>query len=98
MYIAKIDGEQRLDELVKHAENGEEVFLSRADKPVAKIVVLKSGLELKPLPTAAERLAAIRDMQRKVREKDEADKRLGIIRPTYQQVIDDMYDEDGLPR
>jgi antitoxin (DNA-binding transcriptional repressor) of toxin-antitoxin stability system len=98
MYVAKIDDAQQLDDLVKQAESGEEVVLYRADKAVAKIVVLGTKTELQDPRTEHERRLAIQQVRKKAREKSEAEKRSGIAIPTYQQIIDDMYDEDGLPK
>lgn len=83
----------RLAELLELAERGEDVILTRGDKPsVALKVVPASHTEMTAALTPEEKDEIIRDIQRQVKEKP--DLYPGVTAARSQ---DFLYDDAGLP-
>lgn len=86
MNIALTDAQKRFAEIVRRAENGEEVVLTRQGRPVARIAPVE-----KRRPTSEQKRAAIAEIRAAAR-KVPFD---GVSAARSQ---DYLYDEDGLPK
>ena len=86
MEVAVSDAKAQLTELLRRAEEGEEVILTRHGRPAGKIVPIG-----RPRLTQEQRLKIIRDVQRM------AAGRL-TPGPDAAHSQDYLYDEHGLPR
>lgn len=86
MNIAVSDAKAQLTELVRRAENGEEVLLTRHGQPVARITPVQ-----KRKPTAEQKRAAMEQIR-------ESARRNIVPGPTTREIDDEMYDEYGLPK
>ncbi|MBX3530033.1 MAG: type II toxin-antitoxin system prevent-host-death family antitoxin [Rhizobiaceae bacterium] len=84
MEISVSDAKAQLTDLVRRAESGEEVVLTRHGQPAAKIV------SVKPKPTAAEKHALI------TRIMEEGSKK-ALPGPCAARSQDYLYGDDGLP-
>lgn len=84
MKVSVSDAKGLLTDLVKRAEAGEEVVLTRYGQPVARIVRVVSR------PHEAERRAIIRSVQAAARAK-------ATSGPSAARSQDYLYDKDGLP-
>lgn len=78
------DAKAQLTDLVRRAESGEEVVLTRHGQPVARIVAAK------PKPTAAEKRAIIEEIVKASRGQ-------ATPGPDAARSQDYLYDENGLP-
>ena len=85
MQVSVSDAKGQLTELVRRAEAGDEVVLTRHGKAVARLVPIMS------MPTAADRAAILN----KVRTSGP---KSAIPGPDAARSQDFLYDEDGLPR
>jgi prevent-host-death family protein len=85
MRLAISDAKARLTDLVRRAEAGEEVVLTRHGHPVARLVALRAKAGAK---ARAEVIAAIR-----ARAKDRI-----ATGPDAARSQDFLYDDEGLPR
>ncbi len=85
MDIAVSAAKAQLTDLVRRAEAGEEVVLTRHGQPVARLV----GLQARPA-SAEERMAMIIAVQEAARGKL-------LPGPCAARSQDFLYDEDGLP-
>jgi prevent-host-death family protein len=85
MRLAISDAKARLTDLVRRAEAGEEVVLTRHGHPVAQLVALREKVGAK---ARADVIAAIR-----ARAKDKI-----AAGPSAARSQDFLYDDDGLPR
>lgn len=85
MEISIRDAKAKLTNLIKRAESGEEVVVTRHGKPVATINPVKS------VPTANQRRAILRQFLGRA---------VGRVAPgtTSQTAQDDLYDDVGLPK
>jgi len=82
--ISVSDAKGLLTELVRRAESGEEVVLTRHGRPIVRLVPVQER------PSAAERLAAMRAAQAAAQE-------LMTPGPSAARSQDFLYDDDGLP-
>jgi len=82
MQIAVSDAKALLLDLVRRAEAGEEIILTRHGAPVARITTVAS--------TIAERRAAIAEIQAAVAGK-------ALPGPPAERAADFLYDENGMP-
>jgi prevent-host-death family protein len=89
MNIPLSDAKGRLTELVRRAEAGDEIVLTRHGQPVARIVPVAVVLDVEDL--RARRLAAI---DRAIREARERGPDGG---PSAARAADYLYDDKGLP-
>jgi prevent-host-death family protein len=80
------DAKGQLTELLRRAEEGEEVILTRHGRPAGRIVPIA-----RPRLNSAERLRIIRDIQHEAAAKMTT----GPV-PAWNH--DDLYDENGLPK
>lgn len=85
MRVSVSDAKGQLTELVRHAEAGEEVLLTRHGQPVAQIVPVR------PKYDPAKRRAAFEAF------RDSASKKI-TPGPSAARSQDFLYDEHGLPR
>lgn len=85
MRISVTDAKAQLTELVRRAESGEEIILTRHDKPVVEIKAVRRQT------TPQERDRLIRQLQ------EEAAKYI-LPGPDAAHAADFLYDEDGLPK
>ena len=86
MQISLSDAKARLTDLVRQAEAGQEVVLTRHGKPAARIVPVTS-----PIPTGPMRSRLIDSLQRSATRNV----RRG---PEAARSQDFLYDDTGLPR
>lgn len=86
MLISLSDAKARLTDLVRQAEAGQEVVLTRHGKPAARIVPVTS-----PIPTGPMRARLIDSLQRSAARNV----RRG---PEAARSQDFLYDDTGLPR
>jgi prevent-host-death family protein len=84
MRVALSEAEGQLTELVRLAEGGDEVVLTRHGEPVVRLVPVKT------MPTAEER-------RRVLEEVWAAGKAAASPGPSAARSQDFLYDEDGLP-
>lgn len=84
MDISVSDAKAQLTDLVRRAEAGEEVVLTRHGQPTVKLVAVKAK------PTAAEKRAAIDAVMEAARGK-------ALPGPGAARSQDFLYDDDGLP-
>lgn len=87
MRISVTDAKGQLTELVRRAEAGEEVVLTRHDQAAVKLVPLKAK------PTAAEKAAALDRIWKAAAKNKKA--RRG---PSAARSQDFLYDKHGLPK
>lgn len=88
MNISLADAENRLNELVRRAEAGDEVVLTRDGKPAVRLVAVV------PRSLTQEEIAA----RRKLMEEIWADaKGKALPGPSAARSQDHLYDENGLP-
>lgn len=86
MEISVSDAKAQLTNLVRRAEAGEEVVLTRHGRPVARVApAVKAKL------TPEEKLRAIREIQERVKAR-------GLAYPNQTSDHDFLYDEFGLPK
>lgn len=84
MHVSLSDAKARLTDLVRQAEAGEEVVLTRHGKPAARIVPMAS------VPTGTARARLVESLQRSAARNA----RRG---PEAARSQDFLYDDDGLP-
>ena len=84
MRVALSEAEGQLSELVRLAEGGDDVVLTRHGRPVVRLVPVKT------MPTAEER-------RRVLEEVWAAGKAAASPGPSAARSQDFLYDEDGLP-
>ncbi|WP_291840599.1 type II toxin-antitoxin system Phd/YefM family antitoxin [Brevundimonas sp.] len=84
MDISVSDAKGQLTELVRLAEEGEEVILTRHGKPVARVEAISA-------PRAKDRRAVMEAVRRQAPPK-------GLNDVSAARSQDFLYDEDGLPR
>ena len=86
MDISVSDAKALLTDLVRRAEQGEEVVLTRHGQPVARIAPVAT-----PKPTAAQKRAILDEIiaraQRNIRPG-----------PSLKEIEDEMYNEYGMPK
>ena len=85
LHIALSDATARLTDLVRQAEAGEEVVLTRHGRPAARIIAVA------PAPTGEARMRLIE----RLRASAARSLRLG---PGAAESQDELYGDDGLPR
>ncbi len=85
MRISVSDAKGQLTELVRRAEAGDEVVLTRHGRAAARLVAIHRT------PDAAERRALMEELRSAGRKK-------AISGPVAARSQDDFYDEDGMPR
>lgn len=85
MRVSVSEAKGQLTELVRRAEAGEEVVLTRHGQAAARIVPAASK------PTAAEKMAAMEAIQKRAAKK-------GKPGPSAARSQDFLYDEYGLPK
>jgi len=85
MQVAVSEAKGQLLELIRRAEAGEEVVLTRHGQPVVRLSAIP------PLRTPEERLRLIREVQAASRAR-------ALPGPSAARSQDFLYDEDGLPR
>jgi prevent-host-death family protein len=85
MNVAISEGKAQLTELVRRAEAGEEVVLTRHGQPVARIVPVRKAPDLEARRALLARIA------------DEAAANPAPPGPSAERSADFLYDEDGLP-
>lgn len=85
MRISVSDAKGQLTELVRLAEEGEEVILTRHGQPVAQVAPIKRKLE------AGERKKIIDEIQREAARK-------ALPGPSAARSQDFLYDDFGLPK
>lgn len=84
MQISLTDAKAQLTELVRRAEAGDEIVLTRHGQPAARIVPMKAK------PTREEKMRALEAIQASAANK--------IAKgPSAARSQDFLYDEDGLP-
>lgn len=91
MNIAITDAKAQLTELVRRAEAGEDVVLTRHGKPAA---VLRAAVENPNAKLSAEAIVARRRRLLEIAEKSVRDLRPG---PDAARAADALYDDDGVP-
>ncbi|MCW2274011.1 type II toxin-antitoxin system prevent-host-death family antitoxin [Rhodoblastus acidophilus] len=85
MRIAVSEAKAQLTELVRRAESGEEIILTRHGAPAVRLTPVR------PLPDAAEtRAARLKDLQRRAAAK-------ALPGPSAARSQDFLYGDDGLP-
>ncbi len=84
MRVSVSDAKAQLTDLVRRAEAGEEVVLTRHGQPAVKLVVMKAK------PTAAEKHALITRIM-------EEGSRKALPGPSAARSQDYLYGDDGLP-
>ena len=84
MKISVTEAKSRLTELVRRAEAGEEIVLTRHDKPAVKLVVARERLDRES------RLKVIEEIRAAAAAKITAG-------PSAARSQDFLYDENGLP-
>jgi len=84
MEVSVGDAEGLFAELVRRAESGEDVVLTRHGRPVVRLVPMQKR------PSAADRLAAMRAAQAAAQE-------VMTPGPSAARSQDFLYDDDGLP-
>lgn len=84
MHVSVSDAKAQLTDLVRRAEAGEDVVLTRHGRDAVRLVPMK------PAQTPEERLAIIRDISRRASAKAKPG-------PCAARSQDFLYDEDGLP-
>lgn len=84
MEISVSDAKAQLTELVRRAEGGEEVVLTRHGQPAAKLVAVKTKV------TAADRRAVIEEVRASVHGK-------ALPGPSAARSADFLYGDDGMP-
>lgn len=85
MHIPVSDAKARLTDLVRQAEAGEDVVLTRHGTAVARIVPVRRR------PGREERMAAIAELQAAAAAR-------GVVPgPEAARAADDLYGDDGLP-
>lgn len=84
MEVSVTDAKAQLTDLVRRAEEGEEVVLTQHGKAAVKLVAVK------PMPTAAERRAVIEEVRAAGRGK-------ALPGPCAARSQDFLYGDDGLP-
>lgn len=89
MNIAITDAKAQLTELVRRAEAGEDVVLTRHGKPAA---VLKAAVENATEPLSAEAIATRRRRLLEIADRSVRDLRPG---PDAARAADFLYDDDG---
>ena len=87
MNISVSDAKAQLTELVRRAEAGDEIVLTRHGKPAARLMPVEAG---PTRLTAAEKLAFL--------EKIMAEAWTATPGPDAARSQDFLYDDDGLPR
>lgn len=85
MYISVSDAKAQLTDLVRRAEAGDEVVLTRHGQPAARIVPIRSKR------SPAERAALIREIREAAQGK-------ATPGPDAAHAADFLYDESGLPK
>lgn len=85
MYIPVSQAKAQLTELIKRAENGEEIIVTRHGKPVIRFQPTARRPQ-----TPAERLAILQSIQKSAAGK-------ALPGPDAARSQDFLYDEDGLP-
>lgn len=85
MRLAISEAKARLTDLVRKAEAGEDVILTRHGREVARLVAVR------PRPSGQGRAAIIASAQASVAAKR-------LTGPTAARSQDFLYDDDGLPR
>ena len=88
MNVALSIAKAQLTDLVRRAEAGEEIVLTRHGQPVAAIVARTPKRSARSLEQRREAIMRIMEEGGRLRE------RLGL---SGRQMQDDIYDEDGLP-
>lgn len=89
MHISVTDAKAKLTDLVRRAQAGDEVILTRHGEPAARIVPEKRKLGLEEL--RAQRLAAVDEAIKEARERGPDGG------PSAARAADFLYGEDGLP-
>lgn len=84
MQISVTDAKAQLTELVRRAEAGDEIVLTRHGQPAARIVPVKAK------PTREEKMRLLEAIQASAASKI-------IEGPSAARSQDFLYDEDGLP-
>lgn len=84
MNVPVSEAKAQLTDLVRRAEAGEEVILTRHGQPAVKLV------SVQPMPTPEERFRLIAEIQASARGKV-------LPGPCAARSQDFLYDEDGLP-
>ena len=84
MKISVSDAKAQLTDLVRRAESGEEVLLTRHGQPAVKLVAVK------PKPTAAEKHALMTRLMQEGSKK-------ALPGPSAARSQDYLYGDDGLP-
>lgn len=94
MNVAVSEAKAQLTDLVRRAEAGEEVVLTRHGQPTVKLVPVE-----RPPSTPEERTAAIEAVWAMARERKAAAAAAGIVLDDgpSERASDFLYDEDGLP-
>ena len=87
MHVAVSEAKGQLTELLRRAEAGEEIVLTRHGRPAGKIVPIEQPRRL----SRDERLAIIRRIQREAA-------RTKLPGPDAAHSQDHLYDEHGLPK
>ncbi len=86
MDMSITEAQARLAELVRRAEAGEEIVLTRDGQPAVRLVAVMPRRRKSP----EEIMAVILDIQQEVRAK-------GLASPNQSSDHDFLYDESGLP-
>lgn len=85
MRVSLTEAKAQLTELVRRAESGDEVVLTRHGQPAVKLVPIRA------VQDKATRLAIIAEIQASARGK-------GTPGPSAARSQDFLYDENGLPK
>lgn len=88
MEVSVSDAKAQLTDLVRRAEKGEEIVLTRHGQATAKIVPLT-----KPKPIGVERRKALDEIVARAQEKLKH-----LPRKTLKEIDRELYGEDGLPK
>lgn len=94
MNVAVSEAKAQLTDLVRRAEAGEEVVLTRHGQPTVKLVPVT-----RPQSTPEERAVVIEAVWAMAREREAADAAAGRVtrHEPSERASDFLYDEDGLP-
>ncbi len=84
MEISVTDAKAQLTDLVRRAESGEEIFLTRHGEPAVKLVAVRTKV------TGAQRRALIDEIRSASRGK-------ALPGPDAAHSADFLYDDDGMP-
>lgn len=92
MRVPVTEAKGQLTELVRRAEAGEEIVLTRHGQPAARLVPIEHQ------PTAEEKRKILEKIMARAKAAREEREARGEITESAERSQDFLYDEDGLPK